>query len=549
MLSVLLLGPLLLASQPDAGHQVHHAAPPRPAEADLIAKVKELATADLDYVESAAFERAQTRWNRQCKHWKKSGDLKRPIRCDRARSRLLAVIQEFSPAHPAAFRTSAQDRLAEASTLNKAAQKRASSVATTTLKSADEAQRALDNATKKAIGLRVIADEARVKARDNLNPAATAALADEASATERTAHDAEVKARQAREEALAFLVHTAAAAAKKAEEDATTAKDTDRTKLPAAAEAAAKTAEASLAEARTADAAATAAEKGADIKPADKPAAEAAAKPDEKTEAEKELDKLKAGKLIRWGITGGVAPAFYQPLHYKKDAASVPAMGALTYVLMLPGYWRSRPEQNIYCANRWSGAENEAAAARAADDLAVDRAKLIVERLLAAQKSGALKSGAATEIMCTDGRCVQDEPGVEALARKINLGGDDADAARTTLTAIVQRSTFDWTSGISASCRSRMFGMWFGYPLKYTATVPREVMTSTGVEYRRDRLEVQPIFATGLGFSPNAYVSLLAGISLGKANLPPGKDKDDELVVSFLFGLGGNLDLLGFLTK
>ena len=65
----------------------------------------------------------------------------------------------------------------------------------------------------------------------------------------------------------------------------------------------------------------------------------------------------------------------------------------------------------------------------------------------------------------------------------------------------------------------------------------------------RGRVDVTPLFAAGLGLSPNAYVSLLAGVSFGTVNLPPGTDKDDELVVSFLFGLGGNLDILGLLTK
>lgn len=68
-------------------------------------------------------------------------------------------------------------------------------------------------------------------------------------------------------------------------------------------------------------------------------------------------------------------------------------------------------------------------------------------------------------------------------------------------------------------------------------------------DVQRGRLAVTPLIAFGYGISPNAYVSILGGLSLGKANLPPGGDNDDELVVSFVFGLGGNLDLVGLFAK
>lgn len=269
----------------------------------------------------------------------------------------------------------------------------------------------------------------------------------------------------------------------------------------------------------------------------------------EKTAAEKELDQLKAGKLIRWGITAGVAPALYQPLAYHKTSVSTPGMGALTYIMLHPGYWRNQPETNIYCANRWGGVQSEAAAAAAADDLSSDRAKLIVDRILASEKAGSLVPDEVLGLMCTDGSCVDDEGAVRTLAKKANGTGEEAEAARKVLISKVQRTTYSWTSGISARCGSRMVGMWFGYPLKFTATVPYQTPTEDGPVVRRHRLDVTPLFATGIGVSPNAYISLLAGISLGKVNLPPGTDRDDELAVSFVFGLGGNLDLLGFLTK
>ena len=95
-----------------------------------------------------------------------------------------------------------------------------------------------------------------------------------------------------------------------------------------------------------------------------------------------------------------------------------------------------------------------------------------------------------------------------------------------------------------------MLGLWLGFPLKFSATVPHQVgLKPDDYKIKRDRLDVTPLVAFGAGISPNAFISLLAGISLGRTNLPPSTDKDDEIIVSFLFGLGGNLDLVGLLTK
>jgi hypothetical protein len=275
--------------------------------------------------------------------------------------------------------------------------------------------------------------------------------------------------------------------------------------------------------------------------------AEAEEKSDDKSEAEKELDKLKAGKLIRWGITGGVGPAVYIPLHSARDKGPVPGVGAVTYIMFHPGYWRNAPAQNIYCANRWGGSESETAASRAADDSARARAVPIVDSLLVAQKAGVLNTNyEVTAIACPRGGCAQSAPQIIELATAANSAGEDATEFKSALTELVQRYTLDWRTGIAAKCGSRMVGFWAGYPLKYTATIPYDDVK--GVT-RRGRVDVTPLFAAGLGLSPNAYVSLLAGVAFGTVNLPPGTDKDDELVVSFLFGLGGNLDILGLLTK
>lgn len=551
MFGVLLLSALLLAPAPGSDHPPHVKVPLAPDDAG-VAALQGLAIEDERYVEDAWLARAKRRWNRQCKHNKKTGAATRPNRCERKRKRLLDAIARAYPSvpHPPTLPLR-EDRVVETKMLLEAARKRAEFTPRYPLiTSAAQAKSEVEATTANAKTTRAAADLALANARrDPYNKL----LATEAILAEKTAYNAEQDAKTARAAARAFAIHHAVATASDAHAAALAAPpkttDADSTVLELQAEEKLRVAWAASVDA-------TKAVKDGEQKPAEdaekKPETTTTAetKPEEKSEAEKDLDKLKAGKLIRWGITAGVAPAFYQPLAYSKNAASVPGMGALTYVMFHPGYWRSKPETNIYCANRWGGSENEAAAARAADDLAVERAKLIVDRLLASDKAGSLRAGEAAAILCGEGTCGQDDRRVAALARQVNNAGDEAEAARTTLTALVIRTTFDWRSGIPARCGSRMVGMWFGYPLKYAATVPHTVLLPNNKsEVRRDRLDVQPLFATGIGVSPNAYVSLLAGISLGKVNLPPGKDKDEELVVSFLFGIGGNLDLLGFLTK
>jgi len=277
--------------------------------------------------------------------------------------------------------------------------------------------------------------------------------------------------------------------------------------------------------------------------PADK---QAEKKPEEKSDAEKDLDKLKAGKLIRWGITAGVGPAFYAPLHTSGGRPAVPGVGAITYVMFHPFYWRNAPAQNIYCANQWSGTASETVASRAADDAAKERAEPLVENLLTAQKSGALDEYTVVNMICPNENCKPLAAEIIRLAEAANSASKNATQYKSTLNGIVQRYTLGWTSGIAAKCGSRRFGLWAGYPIKYSATLPYKDPMG---DNKRDKLEVTPLFAGGLGFSPNAYVSLLAGVSFGHVNLPPGKDKDDELVVSLIMGIGGNLDILGLLTK
>lgn len=265
-------------------------------------------------------------------------------------------------------------------------------------------------------------------------------------------------------------------------------------------------------------------------------------------ESQSALDRIKSGKLMRFGISGGVGPAFYAPL-YSKPGTSVPGVGALTYVMFHPFYWNNQTETNIYCANVWAGKDSQAAAINAADRSAREKAEKIADSLIERAKADDLADAyEALDVICTEysPNCLAEGAAVRKLAKEASTAGDEKEVvqkrthARNALIDRVQRTTVDWSPGIPGKCGGRrFFGLWAGYPLKFTATVPTTLGDQATM---RTRVDVTPIFAAGYGISPNAYVSILAGISLGKTNF--ANDNDDELVTSFVFGIGGNLDLL-----
>lgn len=125
---------------------------------------------------------------------------------------------------------------------------------------------------------------------------------------------------------------------------------------------------------------------------------------------------------------------------------------------------------------------------------------------------------------------------LEVDGEPISYAIDDAEEM---LAGSMQSTVVGWYEDLPANCMSRTFGMWVGYPLTFKSTLPVE---SSPGDLERTRLGVTGVTALGLGITPNAYVSILLGVGFGLANV--SGDNDDELVVSFVLGLGGNLDLL-----
>lgn len=360
----------------------------------------------------------------------------------------------------------------------------------------------------------------------------------------------------------------------------------------------------------------------------------------EATKQETDNDALKSGKLIKYGLTGGVAAAMHVPLHTARNARPGVALTGLGYIMAHPAYWADKPQHSTYCANHWSLNGSAKAGSKAADASALERAKLRMKSLFALLRvdpdltygefldsadpprrdrvatallrriarlgtrnkspaqarrrkavdelEKATREGGLSEAMTATVAQVlgarNDLPRLRALARnaadhgvapsrsdlrgltaaqlemaraivmakakgetKVKTSLEDEELelsladAEEALALEIQATVVGWKTDLAANCRAHRFlGFWVGYPFaKFKVTAP---VRYGSADPTRERLSVQPIMAFGYGISPNAYFSALAGVSLGLANLKPGDD-DDELVATFVVGIGGNLDL------
>lgn len=384
-------------------------------------------------------------------------------------------------------------------------------------------------------------------------------------------------------------------------------------------------------------------------------------------DAEDELSQVRSGKLIRWGVTGGVGPAFHVPLHRPSDQIAPSIPSGISYIMFHPAYWMPSyygPEQNLYCANRHT--EDELTAQKLADSSARKRTEYIMELLLDVASDPSAKSpflseddkdtleqlerldaalgvvaaiSANSETTLSDAkssrtcgnsrRCknqkIRDTKDIEkasadardiygeislsapptgsvgaeiisnvdltksvdtvrvaisdirrkwaigayralegvtpeqfALAKRIaaairaketqvcdgnGVNCQSVDDAKEHLLRLLRLDIVNWDHGIRPYCLPHQWGFWFGYPLPFKVTVPVE---STNGMQSRAEVNVKKSAAFGVGYSPNAYVSILTGVTAGTVNLSPA-DNDREVVFTWMIGFGGNLDIFTLL--
>lgn len=265
-----------------------------------------------------------------------------------------------------------------------------------------------------------------------------------------------------------------------------------------------------------------------------------------------EVETLRAGKLIQYGITAGVGVAVHAPfVRISGNDLRSAAVSAAPYVLFVPGYWRQMPDsRRLYCASSWGGGNSDVAqeAAEAAARLeAARRINNLVEEL---RLRLATSSDLSAEELETLGeqyfggykeRTGRLRTGSRSLTEYVELAmavakssGDEAVEKRQSL--ISAYASHIWQPGRPTSCVWSKFGVWAGFPTGYRGRVRRG--DDIAVE------DINPRVAFGLSFTPNAYVSLLAGFSYATFDTINANSEEEELGLwTVMVALGGNLDL------
>lgn len=278
-----------------------------------------------------------------------------------------------------------------------------------------------------------------------------------------------------------------------------------------------------------------------------------------------EVANVRSGKLISSGITAGIAGVAHIPLG---NAISTTAVGSMPYVMAHPFYWQSTQAQNTYCASNWALGGDEAAASQAAYAIAKKKGERSFQSVENALRpyvgtptkddpkkiAPELESHITNEYISnsSDHKAVATSVVARTLAwlRVKAAGSPEANEwlAHERASIVELIATLTWNHVWPANCLTRKLGVWVGLPITYSTAT--EFGNGEGTDARGKR-EVKPTIAFGVGFSPNAYLSILAGFSINTveraANPAAGAPAGDVSAATFVAGVGGNLDVLTLL--
>lgn len=225
---------------------------------------------------------------------------------------------------------------------------------------------------------------------------------------------------------------------------------------------------------------------------------------------------LTAGKLIQYGITAGYSFAIQtRSLARGTDDARQRSVAVTTmpYVVLVPGYWALQASSDTtaaYCAAAYG--TDAALAAEAAANYA--RRKAVATLTLDEQER--FKAG--------DGPIRQ---------------------------LVQQRADSEWNRSLPGRCGITRVGLFAGRPISYDASV----IVGGGASESKE--QVDSIIALGVAYVPNAYVTLLVGVSVNAVDIPGSPATNDEpetpdrrrRFVNGLVAFGGNIDILSALLK
>ncbi|WP_434385968.1 hypothetical protein [Melittangium boletus] len=137
-----------------------------------------------------------------------------------------------------------------------------------------------------------------------------------------------------------------------------------------------------------------------------------------------------------------------------------------------------------------------------------------------------------------------------AIVAKIRIWRDDAslteDQRETSKNDIIRwMAEQEWNSSLRGRCRLYKLGLFVGLP------IGSEVQVKVSGSDERQTRDHKSRIAFGFAFTPNAYISVLLGASMGVVERqgPEGTPRDGRTMWSGVFSLGGNFDLAAALLK
>lgn len=286
---------------------------------------------------------------------------------------------------------------------------------------------------------------------------------------------------------------------------------------------------------------------------------------------EEEREALKSGQYLRFGASGGVAYAVTAPVSHRvsvlldgqaeqKSFSST----AMPYVSFFPGYFFGSEVNRAFCAAKWS--QDDTKAHKVALEISRDKAEIIVHQLTALAKSGvSLNSESVKRLIPRTYSGISGEDLDAAITQVVatlrKFLSQDASTATLTLAQETQLidtlAALHWNPSHRPWCWYRSGGIYLGLPQSYQ-------VSSTLVEQDKSTITAtrsfNPTISLGFVISPNAYVAILGGLTVG--NIPQSTIKptsggsNADLVVgqpqrafSFLLGIGGSLNIVDLFTK
>jgi hypothetical protein len=207
----------------------------------------------------------------------------------------------------------------------------------------------------------------------------------------------------------------------------------------------------------------------------------------------------------------------------------------MPYLLILPAYWGKPKALRDYCAAAWIGGD-EYEATRAAMSVARRAANELIQAVKASIRAGLPSEQTYYELLEVTGSLTNATVIYELVAKAVD-SKDSIKALAFEDRAVDQLSQWVWNPSHKASCGWRQLGAWLGRPIEFDGGIR--------IDGAQSQATVKSVVAVGLGYSPNAYFTILAG--WGFTHLPDGGNVRNSSTL--VFGVGGNIDALGALAR